>query len=212
MSQQINLYNPILLQQKKIFSARAMGQALVVLVLGILAFYGYARYQVANLQSASNFSEKRLENAQARFGRLSQQFSPRAKSAALDQQISQVETDLKTLAQTQLALKQSGALESGGFSPYFQAMARQIVDGLWLTGITVASNDLRISGRALKPELVPIYIRRLGNEPAMRGRQFSTLDMRQPARSEPPEGKPEVTPAYIEFSLQSAPASSEPQP
>ena len=212
MSQQINLYNPILLQQKKIFSARAMAQALVVLVLGILVFYGYARYQVANLQNASNFSEKRLENAQARFGRLSQQFSPQTKSAALDQQISQIETDLKTLTQTQVALKQSGALESGGFSPYFQAMARQIVDGLWLTGITVTSGDMRISGRALKPELVPTYIRRLGAEPAMRGRQFSTLEMRQPPSTETPEGKPSVTPAYIEFSLQSALKTPETQP
>lgn len=212
MSQQINLYNPILLQQKKIFSARAMAQALVVLVLGILAFYGYARYQVTSLQSASNFSDKRLENAQARFGRLSQQFSPQVKSAALDQQISQVETDIKTLTQTQVALKQSGALESGGFSPYFQAMARQIVDGLWLTGITVASSDMRISGRALKPELVPIYIRRLGAEPAMHGRQFSTLEMRQPAGTETQDGKPSVAPAYIEFSLQSALMTPEPKP
>lgn len=212
MSQQINLYNPILLQQKKIFSARAMAQALVVLVLGILAFYGYARYQVTSLQSASNFSDKRLENAQARFGRLSQQFSPQVKSAALDQQISQVETDLKTLTQTQAALKQSGALESGGFTPYFQAMARQIVDGLWLTGITVASSDMRISGRALKPELVPIYIRRLGAEPAMHGRQFSTLEMRQPPNTEPQEGKPSVAPAFIEFNLQSALMTPEPKP
>ena len=212
MSQQINLYNPILLQQKKIFSARAMAQALVVLVLGILVFYGYARYQVANLQSASSVSEKRLENAQARFGRLAQQYSPRVKSAALDQQINQVETDLKTLTQTQAALKQNGALDSGGFSPYFQAMARQIVDGLWLTGIMVTRGDMRISGRALKPELVPTYIRRLGAEPAMRGRQFSTLEMRQPSSPETQEGKPGVAPTFIEFSLQSALKTAEPQP
>lgn len=212
MSQQINLYNPILLRQKKIFSARAMAQSLIVLVLGILVFYGYARYQVASLQSASSFSEKRLENAQARFGRLSQQFSPPVKSAALDLQISQVETDLKKLTQTQVALKQSGALEGGGFSPYFQAMARQIVDGLWLTGIAVESGDMRISGRALKPELVPIYIRRLSTEPAMRGRQFSTLEMHQPLSAETQAGKPGVVPAFIEFSLQSALKAPEKKP
>ena len=212
MSQQINLYNPILLQQKKFFSARAMTQALAVLMLGMLAFYGYARYQVASLQSASTLSEKRLGSAQARFGRLSQQFSPRTKSAALDMQINRVETDLKTLTQTQLALKQSGALENGGFSLYFQAMARQIVDGLWLTGVTVASSDMRISGRALKPELVPAYIRRLGAEPAMRGRQFSMLEMRQPSVAETKQGKPELAPNFIEFTLQSAVKAPEPQP
>ena len=38
MSQQINLFNPIFLQQKKIFSTRTMAQALGVLVLPNLLF------------------------------------------------------------------------------------------------------------------------------------------------------------------------------
>ena len=36
MSQQINLFNPIFLKQKKIFSAAAMAQALCVLLGGVL--------------------------------------------------------------------------------------------------------------------------------------------------------------------------------
>lgn len=204
MSQQINLYNPILLQQKKYFSARAMAQALAVLALGLLAFYGYARFQVANLETASARSDQRLVNAQERVGRLAQTFSPPTKNPALENQIIQIEVELKTLTQTQQALQQSGALDHQGFSPYFKAMARQIVDGLWLTGFSVGSGEMRISGRALKPELVPDYIRRLGGEPAMRGRQFSTLEMRQPEASKTDEATPPGAARFIEFTLQTA--------
>lgn len=204
MSQQINLYNPILLRQKKYFSAVTMAQALGVLLLGLLAFYGYARYQVASLQTATEQSAKRLENAQARVGRLAQQFSPRTKSAELEQRIEKTEAEIKGLAQAQQALKQSGLLDSSGFSPYFKALARQIVDGLWLTEFTVGGGEMRISGRALQAQLVPTYIRRLGAEPVLQGRQFSMLEMRQPEAVESKEPKPGSAPRYLEFTLQTA--------
>ena len=210
MSQQINLYNPILLQQKKIFSAATMAQSLAILLLGLLAFYGYARYQVASLHTASMHSEKRLESAQARVARLTQQFNPRLKSTALENRIKQTQAELGTLSQAQQALQQSGLSESNGFSPYFKALARQIVEGLWLTRFSVAGNEMRISGRALKPELVPAYIRRLSTEPIMQGRRFSTLEMRQPEATPASEGKPSQTPPYIEFTLQSALAGAPP--
>lgn len=208
MSQQINLYNPILLRQKKYFSAATMAQALGILLLGLLAFYGYARYQVAGLQTATEQGAKRLESAQARVARLTQQFSPRAKSAELEQRIRQTETELKTLAQAQQALKQSGLLDSSGFSPYFQALARQIVDGLWLTQFTVGGGEMRISGRALQAQLVPTYIRRLGTEPALQGRQFSMLEMRQPEAADGPAQK--TAPRYLEFTLQTTFTSDKP--
>jgi Tfp pilus assembly protein PilN len=211
MSQQINLYNPILLRQKKYFSAATMAQALGILLLGMLAFYGYARYQVASLQTATEQGATRLESAQARVGRLAQQFSPRAKSAELEQRIQQTETELKTLAQAQQALKQSGLLDSSGFSPYFQALARQIVDGLWLTQFTVGGGEMRISGRALQAQLVPTYIRRLSTEPALQGRQFSMLEMRQPAAAEGQEKKTANLPRYLEFTLQTTFTSDKPE-
>lgn len=213
MSQQINLYNPILLKQKKIFSSATMAQSLGILLLGLLAFYGYARYQIASLQSETERSAKRLENAQARVSRLAQQFSPRLKDAELEARIKHAEAELKTLAQAQQALQQSGLLDSNGFSPYFKALARQIVDGLWLTQFSVASGEMRISGRTLKPELVPDYIRRLGTEQAMHGRRFSMLEMRQPEVAETTEGKPgkpASAPRYIEFTLQSATQGAQP--
>lgn len=215
MSQQINLYNPIFLKQKKIFSSKTMLEALGVLLLGLVAFYGYARYQVTTLQTESERSAKRLDAAQTRFGRLSQQFGPKQKSADIEAQIRQTEAELKTLDEVQVALNK-GVLGGGsGFSPYLIAFARQSVSGLWLTGFSITAADMAISGRSLKPELVPTYIHRLGEEPVMQGRKFAMLEMRQPvsagaaATADQKESKPANLP-YVEFTLQSTVEKAQP--
>ncbi len=53
MSQQINLFNPVFLTQKKYFSVLTMLQALGLIVLGSALFYGYALYQVAQMSKAN---------------------------------------------------------------------------------------------------------------------------------------------------------------
>ena len=80
MSQQINLYNPLLLKQKKIFSAKTMAQAMGLIFLGLIAVYGYAYYQIALLQLESENTAKRHDAVQVRLARISQQFGPRQKS------------------------------------------------------------------------------------------------------------------------------------
>lgn len=205
MSQQINLYNPLLLKQKKIFSARTMAQALGVITLGLIAVYGYARYQVANLQVETDQAGKRQEAVQARLARVAQQFGPRQKSAELEENIKRAEAELLALAGVQAALKQGGLAGASGFSPYLQALARQIIDGVWLTGIEVSASEMAISGRTTQPGLVPDFIHRLGSEQIMQGRKFAMLEMRQPPAAPPAkDGKPGAVPRYIEFSLQSS--------
>jgi len=87
VSQQINLYNPLLLKQKKIFSARTMAQALGLIALGLIAVYGFARYQVTSLQTETERATKRHEAVLAKLARTTQQFGPRQKSAELEANI-----------------------------------------------------------------------------------------------------------------------------
>ena len=204
MSQQINLYNPIFLKQRKIFSCQTMTQALGLLALGLLVFYGYARYQVANLQTEAERSAQRLAAAQTRADRMAQEFGPRQKSAGLEAEIQQAEAELNALQAVQGALQQGSLVSANGFSPYLRAFARQVVEGLWLTGFSVTGSEMAISGRTLKPELVPEYIRRLGAEQVMQGRKFAMLEMRQPEAPPAKDGKPVAVPRFIEFTLQSA--------
>ena len=64
MSQQINLFNPLFLNQKKYFSARTMLQSLAVLVAGLVAISAYVLQQETMLerQAAASSRENVLQN------------------------------------------------------------------------------------------------------------------------------------------------------
>jgi hypothetical protein len=98
---------------------------------------------------------------------------------------------------------------------YFRALARQSVEGLWLTGVTVggAGSEIGVRGRALDPALMPGYLTRLRNEPVLQGKAVGSMAIAQaaPLKTRGADGKDSEAPApYVEFSLQSAPAGAVP--
>lgn len=202
MSQQINLFNPQLLRQKKYFSVRTMLQALALIMLGSVIFYAYALYQVQLLTAQSEDSNKRYAAAQARLERYSAEFSPQQAKQLLEDELKKAEAEVVLQRELINTLK-SGALgNTTGYSEYMRAFARQATSGLWLTGFDISGDAVQMSihGGALHPELVPVYIKRLGQEKFMRGKEFAALQMQQHKYE---EGKP-AGPAYLEFTLQSA--------
>jgi hypothetical protein len=76
-------------------------------------------------------------------------------------------------------VNQSSATPEKGYAALMRAFAKQSLDGLWLTSFSInsASEQLNISGRTLQSDLVPEYIARLSDEPALRGKLFSALNM-----------------------------------
>ncbi len=61
MSQQINLYSPLFRKQKKLFTALAMVQALGIVVIALVALYGYARVQVTELAGQARDSDTQVQ-------------------------------------------------------------------------------------------------------------------------------------------------------
>ena len=70
MSQQINLFNPIFMKQRKYFSLLAMLQALGLIVAGALLFYGYAIDQVGELRVVEWQREGKLPRDEIALDRL----------------------------------------------------------------------------------------------------------------------------------------------
>jgi hypothetical protein len=85
------------------------------------------------------------------------------------------------------------------------ALARQQLDGLWVTGaiFTADTGRFELTGSALRAALVPIYLERLAGEAALAGIPLESLEIRQP--KQPVRGE-------IEFTVSSAtqPASKDP--
>lgn len=201
MSQQINLFNPAFVKRRKHFSLPAMLQGLGLIVVGSLLFYGYALYQVDQLGKQSAESDKRYQAELASLARNTAEFSPLQAGLALQEEVRQMEKRVADQAELIEIIKSGAVGNTTGYSEYVRAFSRQIAQGLWLTGFKVTGDaaQISLSGAALAPDLLPAYIQRLGKEDIMRGKTFSTLQMRQP-KTDAGQG---TTPRYVEFTLHS---------
>jgi len=205
MSQQINLFNPIFLKQRKYFSLLTIFQALGLIVLGSLFFYGYALYQVGQLKQQSEESTRRFNAEQARLARYTAEFSPQQANQTLQTEVWRLEKELAEQTRMVDTLKSGSVGNTTGYSQYMRAFSRQVVQGLWLTGFKVTGDaaQISLSGGVLDPELLPIYIQRLGRERAMQGKSFSTLQMQQAKTEVGKESRSAVR--YVEFTMYSTP-------
>lgn len=203
MSQQINLFNPIFMKQRKIFSLLTMLQALGLIVAGALFFYGYAIYQVDQLGEQSKESTKRYRSEEVRLARLTAEFSPQQANQALQGEVRLMEKQVADQTRLVGIIKSGAVGNTTGYSEYMRAFSRQIVQGLWLTGfrITGDATHITLNGAVMSPELLPTYIQRLGKENVMQGKAFSDLQMRQPDIDASQGDRAR----YVEFTLHSGP-------
>lgn len=204
MSQQINLFNPVFLKQRKYFSVIAMGQALGLIVLGSGLFYGYAMYQVEQLSRQAADMTKRHAAEQARLTNYANEFSPQRSGQLLQDELAQLEAQAAAQNVLLTTLKSGVIGNTEGYSEYMRAFARQSIHGLWITAFDIVGDgaQMSLSGGVLSPQLVPAYIQRLSKERVMQGKTFATLQMQQPKKeAERPIAR------YVEFNLRSSVAA-----
>ena len=215
MSQQINLYNPVFLQQKKIFSSRTMAAALLLLFAGVGALTLYGNMRLKALQKEADAGAAQLAQKEARLASVRTEFAPRVKSADVEAELAEVESQLAALREVSGVLARGELGNTQGYAEYFRAFARQHVDGLWLTGVSIlgAGTEIGVRGRALDPQRVPGYLNRLTLEPILRGKAFGSLQISQGAAGTRTDDSGKTTPApapWVEFSLQAAPEGAKP--
>lgn len=210
MSQQINLFNPLFRKQKKYFSAATMLQALSMLLLGSLLLYGYAWYRMSTIDERAVQTAATHKATQAKLLEISAQSVTRQPSQLLTDEVARMEAKLQARRHI-VGLLGTGALgNSVGFSEFFRALSRQTINGVWITSFHVsgAQSDVAINGRALRPELVPVFLNRLRTETVLAGQSFSAMEMRQPSEAAPGGTQPGYR--FIEFSLRKAEAGTAP--
>ena len=212
MSQQINLFNPIFMKQRKYFSLLAMLQALGMIIAGSLIFYGYAIYQVDWLNRQSQENTKRYNAEQLRLASYMAEFSPQQSNQLLQDEVQRLEKQTAEQNEIIETLKSGAVGNTTGYSEYMRAFSRQVVQGLWLTGFKVTGDaaQISLSGGVLNPELLPAYIQRLGKERIMQGKTFSTLKMQQSKADEgvgAGQAPASTVRRYVEFTLYSSPDS-----
>ncbi|MDI1299661.1 PilN domain-containing protein [Methylotenera sp.] len=182
MSQQINLLNPSLIKQKDFLNPNTIVITLGVLLALMLGYYSYAQKQLSMLTAQRSQTAQELLAIQAALQQTTLLHTPHIANKALVDQIAQLEQKEAMQQHILQTVNLSSATPEKGYAALMRAFAKQSLDGLWLTSFSIdsTSEQLNISGRALQGELVPEYIARLGNEPALRGKLFSALNMNLP--------------------------------
>ncbi|MDD4911374.1 MAG: fimbrial assembly protein [Sideroxydans sp.] len=202
MSQQINLFNPIFLKQKKHFSLVTMLQALGLIIVGSMLFYAYARYQVHQMGLQKQAMTTRYEAEQRRFAEYANQFSPSRANEILNEELAILEAQSAKQNELIDTLKSGAIGNTRGYSEFMRAFSRQAVNGLWLTGFDIKGDGatMGIKGATTNPQSLPIFIQRMNKEEIMRGKTFAVLQMRQSTGG---EDKSSAN-SYLEFTLQSS--------
>ena len=205
MPQQINLYIPAFEERRALLSWNSAVAGWLIVAVLVAAI---ATYQSVNVRSAEQRDRElaaQVASAQAETQRLASAVSSRKRDQRIIEEISRLETDLKGRQEVMNILQAGGLGNTRGFSDHLKAFARQSFEGVWLTGLSIATagRDVSVEGRALQAAYVPGYLKRLNGESAMQGHPFSELVIQEPAPD--PAAKTPVRPNYVEFRLTTKP-------
>jgi hypothetical protein len=195
MEQQVNLYQPILGAEKRLFSAGAiaLGLALLVIFLGVIA--GVAAWRTQRIEG----SVKRVEQQEAAQMSLAANagmlLHPVQTLAQLNVEARDISADIAARERALQIVRRGAAGPAAGFAAQLEALGRQQIDGIWLTRILLSSgaSPLAMQGGTTDPKLLPEYLAALTAEHALDAVRFDRLSMRR--------AHPDEAPALIIFEL-----------
>jgi MSHA biogenesis protein MshI len=200
LEQQVNLFQPILRSERRLFSARAIAFGLLFLCVALVLVASFAAYRVARVEHEVRLLEQRASAREDRELRL-------AAAARPAQSLAELEATAKELAQGIAARERAVELAHQGetdaatsFAARLEALAdsQSRIEGLWLRRILLSSSDgrLALEGAALEPGLVPAYLAELGGQRALGGASLDRFALR--------EAKGQEAPAQVLFRIAGA--------
>lgn len=177
MAQQINLCTPILLTQRRYFSAATMVQALLVFVVFGAALAGY---WVSTLRDASQGLNRTLAQQAQELTSLQNAITQTKATAgpvpaALSQDLQSRQGELRQREQL-LAELQRGLFRSGaGHSDRLQLVAQTIPAKVWLTEVNVDAGTLELKGFTLEPSALNDWVSKLAQSPLLDGQSLAAI-------------------------------------
>lgn len=177
MPQQINLCTPVLLTQKRYFSAQTLLQTLAIFAVlgGGLAGYGVWSLQSAKraLQVTSAAREPELVSLRTAIAN----HNPVAESGGpgLNQELQAARAQLKE-RQNMLAELRRGLMAPGqGHSARLQLVAQSIPDQVWVTQVRADESQLEVVGFTEEPTALNDWVARLAQSPLLHGQQLARV-------------------------------------
>jgi len=177
------------------FPARFLAKAAAVLLLMMGGLVAWAQFEVSSLDHDIEVSKRLEADAVRRLAEVRETLLSVSGHQSWEEQVEALLNELQE-RQALLMLVQGSSLgETRGFSQKLRALARNGVDGMWLTYFSLGANGdgTRLEGQTIRAELVPAYLQNL-----LTSGPFSTQRFHQFEISKPDDD------GLLEFSLDSA--------
>jgi len=177
MRQQINLYQDVLIDKPEPFQSRQVGPFLLLLCIGlaIIGYMGYRGAQTTQLRVEQLRHQKQLLDQQVT--ELEAKYPVQELNQLLVKKITRLEEEVSGQRKALEYFKKQDLGNNDAILASLEGLARFPKKGLWLHNVTFLNGgkDVRIEGSALKPELIPEYLKLLGEKNIFGGQVFSRL-------------------------------------
>lgn len=181
MAQQINLFTPILLTQKRSFSGQTLATALV---LFLLAGSGLCAYWVASLNASSEALKRELSSRVSEREALQAAIKMQQASSAPTLEVAQQELrTLNVLLQERRNLLeelQRGLIpQGGGHAARMRLVAQTIPDAVWVTDLLADEKQMEVRGVTTDPSALNDWVGRLAASPLLAGHSLNAVKVEQ---------------------------------
>jgi Tfp pilus assembly protein PilN len=169
MPQQINLSTPVLLVEKRYFSALAMLQTLVALVVlgGALTAYGVVSLRSATAQMRSTGSAQAAELATLRATLAAAPAEGSVKQ--LEQDLAAAQAQLTERSETLAELRRGVLAPGSGHSDRLKLVAASIPESAWVTEILADPARIEVRGFTHDPAALNPWIARMAQSALLTG-------------------------------------------
>lgn len=153
--------------------------------LVLLALLSFAQiYRVRGLEQQVTDAQQRNRQMNTELQMLLTRFPAPTPDPVLLKQADALQAYLAGLRTLLEQLESGDHLSHEGFSGYFEGLARQTREGVWLRAVRLerGGREIRLTGSALKRDDIPEWMNSLSREPAFKTRTFSDFSLASPER------------------------------
>lgn len=192
--QQVNLYRDELRTRKLKYSAVMLVQLSIFIIVVFSAIAAFKSFQLQQQQKSFLANQGNQKIVMRELSKLQSELAKQVKDRTLIKKITQKTTELTNKQKVLGILSQDEFGNTNGFVEHISGLARQRMNGLWLTKIRIAAGgtDVALRGTTSKPTLLPKYLQRLSAEKIFVGTEFQSLLM----------SRQEEKKQWLDFSLQ----------
>lgn len=180
--QQINLYQPAFQKKHEPFNVAVMGGILAIAAIFMAAATAYIAYQGYDLEQRITSLQNDKQQLRSQVDAVKQKLEPRQTNRLLISKKDSLNDDLASAQRLSRMLTSNIDEQTASYSAYFRGLAESSLDGLWLKSLSInkGGESLKLSGHAVKPELVPRLLQRLKKQEVFDGYSFENVLMTRP--------------------------------